>query len=64
VSEKGPNDSWVTSRASCKVTVTGPTITSAEPESSTRRAGRMPGDAKNYEEKNVGRAIEKARKTK
>ena len=31
------------SRASSKVTVTGLTIMSAEPESSTQRAGRMPG---------------------
>src|SRR5271157_2262261 len=41
VNEKGPNGSWVTSRASSKVTVTGLTIMSAEPESSTRRAGRI-----------------------
>src|ERR1700751_5813994 len=39
VNEKGPNGSWVIARGSSKVTVTGLTIMSAEPESSTRRAG-------------------------
>jgi transposase len=39
---EGPNGSWATSRASSKVTVTGLTIMSVEPESSTPRAGRTP----------------------
>ena len=43
MNEKGPNGSWATLMASSKVTVTGLTIMSAEPESSTQRAGRTPG---------------------
>jgi transposase len=53
VNEKGPNGSWVISRGSSKVTVTGLTIMSAEPESSTRRAGRMPGESSSRRSKSI-----------
>jgi Transposase C of IS166 homeodomain len=43
--EKGPNDFWVTSRASSKVTVMELTIMWAEPESCTQPAGHMPGES-------------------
>jgi hypothetical protein len=39
--EKDLNGSWPTSRASSKATVTGLTIMSADPESSTQRVGRI-----------------------
>src|SRR6266481_1814277 len=45
VKEKGPNDFWVTSRASSKVTVMELTIMWAEPESCTQPAGHMPGES-------------------
>jgi transposase len=53
VNEKGPNGSWVISRGSSKVTITGLTIMSAEPESSTRRAGRMPGESSSRRSKSI-----------
>jgi transposase len=55
VNEKGPNDSWVTSKASSKVTVTGLTIMSAETESSTRRVGHMPGESSSRRSKSIPR---------
>jgi len=55
VKEKGPNDSWVTSRASSKVTVTELTIMSAEPESSTRRAGPMAGESSSRRSKSIAK---------
>src|SRR5260370_28262043 len=50
---EGPNGSWVISRGSSKVTVTGLTIMSAEPESSMRRAGRMPGESSSRRSKSI-----------